>query len=731
MNKLFHKGYFREIFRQLMVPGIVTAAILMLTNVSSALSLLPTLFIMQSTAITSIPSGISLAYPMMIYVFIAGLILTFSAYGWLNKRAQSDFYHAIPVTRLQIYGSSFAAIMIWMLIGLTAYALVHAFLYLITGMPFNYLLFLCVFINMLIGALEVVGGVSIACAISGTRFVNFFAAVVILFMPRFLLTVMAEFVLAKAPYMLDNAASSGIFFDPSYNIFGAPYAPIIETLKGTSTYSVDFAKLPAMLWSFAYSCVLVFLGGVAFVRRSSETAGIPTRSKLFQATVRTAFGLPLLLLFMYTVVSGDATLILGVVLVLFAFIFYCLYELISTKSLKKMAKAMPLFLICIGISLLYLVIPHLIIGIEKNVTADKSNIKGYYIVNEHNSYTQLLGISSGDGSYSDIKQESVEITDDESIGIIAKAYERTKNIDDNIFNSDGSGVWMLVKIDRKIGRNIVRNLYFTGTEYEKLVENMEKNADYAKASAEFPKGQRYFSVSGLSNADAKELAGIYEEEYESLPDSVKRQLNAAAYSLFDFDSYLEGLGYGSGRTSATLNVSGCIGPRNYSGAYYINSNTPRSFEKYISIINQKNGAAGREMLKEIKTWFENGERDDNNYFNIELSGLGSIYYYNTVFSNFGEDKLPKDTDPEYYEIIEMLCSAELTDRSNANAFMVTVSAEWVNPDFSSLDMSSIFTGGSRTIFLNISDEDYSRIVELIRLHDERLENAWNQPDIVY
>ncbi len=724
MNKLFHKGYFREIFRQLMVPGIVSAAILMLTNVSSALSLLPSIFLMQSTSIMTIPSGITLAYPMMFYVYIAGLALTFTAYNWLNKRSQSDFYHAIPVTRNQIYGSSFAAIMIWMLIGLTAYASVHAFLYVITGMPFNYLLFLCVFINMVIGAVEVVGAVSIACAISGTRFVNFFAAVVILFMPRFMLTVMSEFIREAAPAMLDNIASQGILFDPSYNIFGTPYAAILETLRST-TYSLSFAKLPAMLWSFVYSCLLVFLGGVAFHKRSSETAGMPAKSKLFQGAVRTAFGLPLLLIFMYLLVSGDATLIIGVVLVLFAFIFYCLYELISTKSMKKMAKAMPLFFVCVGISLLYLVIPRLIIRIENSVKADADNIKGYYTVEEGEGLMSVL-MGMGDSSYSSIKLGSVEITDPESVGIIAKAYERTKSYSDSNYFADGNGNWMLVKIDRKMGRDIVRDLFFTESEIQKLYENADKNEEYAKYESEFPKGKRYFSVSGLTKKEAIKLAEIYEEEYESLSPEIRMQLKTNAFAGLEglFDAGTE---YTTGwrRVSASLKVSGCVGPRNYSEAYVINDKTPRALGMYLSIINEKNGQEGQEILREIKTWFETGNNGDDRYFSIS-SGLGEMHYYNTVYSNYETAKLPKDTDPEYYEILEILTSAKLADETDVEkAFMVNVTAAW----HESNDPRSMLFGSERTVFLKLSDEDYLRIAELIAGHDERFNKAWNTPYI--
>ena len=306
MNKLFHKGYFREMFRQLKVAGIVSTIIMVLANFVTFVSLLINSSFSLFDSGVSIPDASTLAYPMMIYVYVVGLVLTFTAYNWLNHRAYSDFYHGLPIKRSQIYFSSFAAIIVWMFIALTAFTLVRTLIYAIFGAPFNYLLMLCIYVNMLIGAIEVVGAVSIACAISGTRFVNLIASVVILFLPRFMLTVLGTFVNSLAPDFFYLGRLS-IFFDPSYNIIATPYALITSMFM--SGYDISFSNVWAMLYSLAYSLLLVFIGGVAFVRRRSETAGMPTTSRLFQLLIRTAIALPLLLLLVYLTVVGRFNLV--------------------------------------------------------------------------------------------------------------------------------------------------------------------------------------------------------------------------------------------------------------------------------------------------------------------------------------------------------------------------------------------------------------------------------------
>ena len=72
MNKLFHRGYFAEIFRQLKVAGIVGAGVLMANNISSFFMVLTGRSDIFNSAI---PSGSMLMLPMLSYVYIMGLVL--------------------------------------------------------------------------------------------------------------------------------------------------------------------------------------------------------------------------------------------------------------------------------------------------------------------------------------------------------------------------------------------------------------------------------------------------------------------------------------------------------------------------------------------------------------------------------------------------------------------------------------------------------------------------------
>ena len=406
----------------------------------------------------------------------------------MNRRSTSDFYHALPIKRTQIYCSTVLAVMLWIAIGITGYAIVHALLYLTTGLPFNYLAYLCVYGNMLIGIIQVVGIVSLACAISGTRFVNLFAAAAILLIPRALLLLFGLFVNLNAEFL----PVSRIFFlfNPSYNIFGTPYMTmfdgLIEELGGVWS-SIDFCNALAALYSLVHALLLVFLACIAFVRRPSESAGMPIKNRFLQAVLRTAFGLPILLLLALLIDQGTFSFYLTVILILVAFTVYCLFELISTKSAKRMLKAMPLFTICLGIAALYLFIPKLVGKAAAAIEVDESEITSFEIELGNIRNEAFYTIRNDSDDYVTQGAMTVRIDDKQAIRTIARTYRHTVNLN----RTNNTPYEYVVRIHRTNGGDLIRTLRFSDLERDKLLEYMIANEDFADVCTTDPAGAHY------------------------------------------------------------------------------------------------------------------------------------------------------------------------------------------------------------------------------------------------
>lgn len=642
MNKLFHRSYFKEIFRQLRTIGIVGACFLMLANAVTAITLL-TAKVNGTGFSTTIPGGASLAGVMMAFVYIVGVALVFSAFGWLNKRSTSDFYHSIPVTRTQIYGSSMLAVFIWMGIGLVLYSAVHALLYLVFGAPFNYLLFGCVLLNMLIASLEVMGAAAIACAISGTRFVDLFATAVILFIPRFLLTVLAIFTSRFGHGSLVVSTISPLF-DPTYNIIATPYAAFFRLFGFSDFYTVDYANVGAMIYTLVYSCILIVIGGIAFNKRKSEYAGNATTNRFFQGVIRTAIGLPLLLIMVFLFMEEGEFGPGLVILLILAFVCYSLYELISTKSAKKMLKAMPLFLICLLISAVFLFVPDLISRIEFAKKVDDSNIKGFTLVEESYGYLgDFTGYVSESESYASIMRNRIVMSDPEAAKLISKAYERTR---DNV-----NGAYVTLKIYRKgLAGSVTRTLSFTDKDYQKLYDIWSSNEEYKKYEDMFPDGRNYILLGDFSSSETEEVFEIFKREYQSL--TPEQKLNVK---------------WNYNPNSPDITLIGCKGVDNYTERYSLTEYTPMAAKRYIEIVNGRNKELVKKDLEEALKWMEDGGEGEfyiqinEGFFAIDYDCFFDFSSWIMKYNNYSGDNTPSQTDPEIYEALKVLKNAPIAD----------------------------------------------------------------------
>ncbi len=703
MKPIIHRGYFTEVFKQLKTAGIVMSCILMMFNIAP---LITNLSARLNNLLLPVPSASSMATVMMLFVYLASLVLTFIAFNWLNRRSTSDFYHALPIKRSRIYWSTFLAVALWIAIGVTGYALVHAFLYLVTGTPFNYVVFLCVYVNMLIGIIQVVGVVSLACALSGTRFVNLFSAVAILLTPRALLMILALFINLQSSFL--PVTRIFFLFDPSYNIFATPYMTLIgslaDTLGNSYIASPDFCSIPAMLYSLVHACLLAFLGCIAFKRRASESAGMPMRSRFLQGAIRTAFGLLPLLLLALLILNASFVPLAAAFLILFSFTVYCLYELISTKSAKRMLLSMPLYTICIGIAALYLFVPKLIVKAASLVKADSDSIASF----------ELVTIDSYD-QYFDPSLSGIRIDDPEEVRICADAYQRA------ITSSHFDAVKRYtVRIHRKSGSDLIRNLAFTVADTNRLSDLLEQNEAYREKRASYPDGTIYYQSENMRFSEAREVAAVFRAEYEVL--SEKDRLAVSNHRVYESEP---------SRSCYLLRYSFADGINSGYRAFFVTDLTPKTAQCCAEILSKRYDEHTKDALLQAMKWMETGDYPNysNGIVTVTKSHPDNMKIGSSIIIDFGDlhynlrknGTLPKDACPELYELLRILCEAELSDNA-AQSVTVTIGNIYANLDYDTLVFTGILLGNGQSELCNLklSDEQFSRVQELFTQHMARI-----------
>ena len=704
MKRVFSKSFFHEVFRQLTVPGAVTGGVFVLFSILIAI-------IRITSAEFGIPSALELSIAPIIYIYIAGFMLPIMAFGWLNKRSKSDFYHSIPLSRIQLYTSTVLAIFAWMCIGILAGTGVRALTALVMNEPFNYLMYGCVIVNMLIAALEIIGAVSLACAVTGTWFSNLSAALVILFIPRLIFAAISVMNESGTLFLRSNQI---FLFDPTYNLIAMPY--------GLVSMRVSFTNVWAMLYTFAYSIVLLLLGKLAFKRRKSELAGNASSSWLVQTVIRTFVCFPILLIPILLIRGFEPLLFFGVL----SFVIYCMYELISTKSATKMLKAMPLFIVDIVLAGLVLIVPKTYDGINIRQPIDASNIAS----------VRIKPISDGDYiKYADIKTYDIVITDYDVFELFEKASESKAN--DNAFYD------YEIELSYKDGSKSVKQMELTLLESMQLESLLMRNKSFSEAQAGYPGGRNYYHCKGMSAEQTNMLARTLEKEFAEL--SVEKR-----------ETLLDGSWY-TGEPSITL--VGCVGIDNYHYNFPLDSSLPKTLEMYLGFINDNEGEKALKLIDSFEDWTK--REDESVSYTLDLKGEGegsSVWIsswdfkrvkgtenpiaetpyedegesnyideqnrdweydeYNEYYSDTEyvyEAGIPAEVNPEYCEIINILSRASLSTDVN-NYLIVTIDAYGIGDGELTRAYGANYTRATASVKL-ASDEDYARLNELIRKYE--------------
>lgn len=276
-KKILSGGIYRESLRRIKIFGIIACALILcfqaLPAITSAI-LGPCLT--ERTVIDC--SSICLLLPVI--AIVAPVILVMMLFSPFNKRPYSDFAHSLPYTRTCIFLTKTAAlytaliffIALAVVAGIAAYSLFPSYYVLnFTGIWTYILKYVSV-------ATFVTSSFQIAVALTGTVLSNFTAALLILFFPRFILTVITTAITSSNPFM-----GSGTFIpllSTRYNTFVGLFTSVFS-FEG---YVAD--SMGPIIYTLAVSAVYLVIALIVFRKRKSETAEQPAPGRKVQAAIR-------------------------------------------------------------------------------------------------------------------------------------------------------------------------------------------------------------------------------------------------------------------------------------------------------------------------------------------------------------------------------------------------------------------------------------------------------------
>lgn len=423
-GRFFSKGIFREHFRQLKIVGVIGTVLYTLfgvfasvgTNISETRMSDVDYAVNSYTVYVEKVGSIYICTFQLLIPLIFVPLLMLAAFHFLTKRNSSDFYHALPVKREAVYSGILAAVLAWAFI-ITALPLIVTWVVCLPlkAVDFAFAEALKAMLNTLVSCLFIMGVMALGINISGTLFTNIISSGIVLVLPRFIIVMC---------WLISCATVANSVMD--YHVirlmlYGNPITKLVYILGSYNANSFiryfTSGLLPGAVEGLAY----MFAGCLFFKLRKSESASMSSINKGVQSIIRHVLALVFstiasvfLLERVWYGYSDDLEIFMAVLFYVLAIVVYFLYELVTTrkwKSVAKSARQLPFF---VGMTVAIFVI----------MSAISINGNNYRMNAENAEYVEVIGISGfwNDEYFLNADDFPVEIKTMELKKRIAEAY---------------------------------------------------------------------------------------------------------------------------------------------------------------------------------------------------------------------------------------------------------------------------------------------------------------------
>ncbi|MGN1403270.1 MAG: hypothetical protein ACI4XB_02985 [Ruminococcus sp.] len=563
MNKkqsIFSLGLLREGFRQCQMIGILSMVIMVLGA----------LFIPIGCVInvSNDPYYVTEAWdawganPLLLIVLLAAPLMTLTLFHFLDNRAASDLYHAMPHKRITLYLSYAGAILLWVVllmavstvVSLISCAITHQYIILLYDTILPYLCSI-----FLICALTI-SGILIAMSLTGTAFTNVLFSAILLFLPRLCIYFLSEAVTGSMPFIA-GASESNSFFRSSNNLLFSLISTILDIDISNSVINVFKPGWQAMVYTLLLALIYFAVGAWLFCRRRSEAAGQSAPSRMLQNVYRIVVTMTYCIFVTAALhsclelgLSGDDWFVF-LILYIIALLIYFTYELITTKKWRNLLRAMP------GLAVLAVLNGGILLGMhvaQERILDQRPSVQEIESVSfRSSSNTVYQGAYLEYGQYVDLESQKIEITDPTVISLVS--YYLNENIEtwekgqENYFNkyynySGAQAYTDYIVTIRTKKDTLYRSIMIPNSEANTLIESLQSNEEFVKAwmTPPEPVENTMFleTYIGDDDFDVEALYESYIEELKTVPfEKFYEKQTAYIYSSVSFGYTFRANGY--------------------------------------------------------------------------------------------------------------------------------------------------------------------------------------------
>ncbi len=736
-NKFFSPALMLEGIKQTRVVGICFAIISVLASCGYPLLRLISYASMDYDTLKAQPyftiDIATFSMPIFLIQYIMPIVMIFLLFNFMNIRKASDFYHSIPLSKTCVYLTYTVTALIWSIVTVVVSTLLSFTIYALSLKTVINIEFIWpTIISSIILAMLVASIALLAKGLSGTIFTNIIITLIIMFLPRVI-------ILLYTTAINTSVKITDVSFMSLTDIYNnIIFAPFIYNNSFLIEKTAPILNASTQWYSLILAIIYFVIGFFIHKFRKSESAGKSAAYKGVQPVVRILLGSIPLLLISFNLACGLKVYtefwLIGILVSLLA---YFLYELITTKSAKKLLISIPFYLIAILANAIFIIACVSERNFILNDIPEPSEISSVSI-SYNNDYLNVVYIND---NYYKYKTENIKYDDkgliDHLQSSLVETVEKVKEDDFSKFYSENY-IYYDVIFHCSSGRDIKRRVYVNinklgGSENLSLDSYIHKNKEYENAIYSLPTDKELKSINidtsniDFSKDELNELWKIYKEEFNSASNEDKNML-----SYRDNDIYNN---YNIDNTTSIVTI-GYVGMNSFSQHYLIDAKiTPKTYNKYLDKTMSK--LIQDNIVDTVKKNESNAKyfrldfsdlKNKDNYFTLEYyndnvgdedlmmnpSVDGTLKRYNVNYSDSGIDKKYISDLRKISNIIINAISENLDvekDNLIQCSLSTNVNLEYLYDDdrISGYSMSS----QSQTVYVNITDKQYDEINRIL------------------
>ena len=560
----------------------------------------------------NVPSMTKMFTPLIVMIYVGGIVFAMEGFSFLNKRSDSDFYHSLPVSRRKLFWAISLAALTWIAAIVLSSVLLTVIVFTLTRTPFVQMYALAAVPFYTIGTMLVFAACAIAMTLTGTAFTGLGLSLLVLGLFRFVQFTIARGIIANT--IIIGWLDLPWYLTPVTNIATGQLAQLMRPMLRQTLY------LPGnMIYSALLVAAELVIARILFSRRPSELAERGAKSATLQTAFACAAVIPIAMLFASKLISQKDISIPIVIAV--ALGIYVIYQTVVLRSFKKVLFSLPWILVpaVIGVAAYFGTI-----GIANTMQSFVPNSQDVAYVqltgenrgSENITYQQYM-VSKVRFTESDVKNYAVETLRDNIATIRLTGYMSYGYGDQNAYSLSSQPVTFVLKD----GRTFSRVLTFLNK--NTLLNYCEENSDYIHAVRSLPPMDSVCYLQGDDPFKGGYMATkeIYNAYIEELPTTGSPANDAYRYYDPTYAYNVDGeQNYGS------ISVAGYVGMTRFWDYYNIRVSMPKTASAWMKY---QNSVSKDEHLDLMQQMLEKSATLVNNmdYFNL------SVMFYNVPMSD--------------------------------------------------------------------------------------------------